>query len=131
MTCGKQDHYAATSAGLNFMDFPDNNKLIVNPLWIRIEYLNGLELNTLLNHTCTSRLSSKIIETQARKVHARNEKSIEAMHKLKEQAVLRKEALLAGRLERIGEISDFGWKYKNGWPTVSRTRSCPRFTREH
>jgi len=41
-----------------------------------------------------------------------NEKSLEAMYKLKEQSVMMKEALLKGELDKIGEILDFGWKFK-------------------
>ncbi|MBO4774803.1 MAG: dehydrogenase, partial [Bacteroidales bacterium] len=32
--------------------------------------------------------------------------------KLKEQAIQMKEALLRGTIDRIGEILDFGWRYK-------------------
>lgn len=34
------------------------------------------------------------------------------MHQLKKQAVLMKEAILKGELEKIGEILDFGWEFK-------------------
>ncbi|MGC9146179.1 MAG: dehydrogenase, partial [Nitrososphaeria archaeon] len=34
------------------------------------------------------------------------------MHKLKEQAILMKEAILKGKLHEVGEILDFGWQYK-------------------
>ena len=34
------------------------------------------------------------------------------MHQLKLQAVMMKEALLKGELDSIGEILDFGWRYK-------------------
>ncbi|MEI6454723.1 MAG: dehydrogenase [bacterium] len=112
MAGGKQDQYAATFGGVNFMEFSKEDKVIVNPLRIREKYLDELSHNLILYHTETSRLSSEIIEQQTRNVIAGNEKSIEAMHKLKEQAVMMKEALLRGELDRIGEILDFGWKNK-------------------
>ncbi len=112
MAGGKQDQYAATFGGFNFMEFYDNDKVIVNPLRIKSEYINELQLNLLLYYTGTSRLSSKIIEAQQKNVVSKNKKSIEAMHKLKEQAVLMKEAILKGELAKIGEILDLGWQYK-------------------
>lgn len=112
MAGGKQDQYAATFGGFNFMEFYNNDKVIVNPLRIKQEYINELEFNLLLYYTGTSRLSSKIIETQTKNVIQKKKKSIEAMHKLKEQAIMMKEVILKGNLSEVGEILNFGWKYK-------------------
>ena len=112
MAGGKQDQYAATFGGVNFMEFYKDEKVIVNPLRIRSKYLNEMAYNIVLFYTQTSRLSSKIIEAQSKNVISKNQKSIEAMHQLKKQAVLMKEAILKGELEKIGEILDFGWKFK-------------------
>jgi len=112
MAGGKQDQYAATFGGFNFMEFYDNDKVIVNPLRIKSEIINELQFNLLLYYTGTSRLSSKIIEAQVKNVSGKKEKPIEAMHKLKEQAIMMKEAILKGKLNEIGEILDFGWQYK-------------------
>ncbi|MCS7135414.1 MAG: dehydrogenase, partial [Candidatus Aenigmarchaeota archaeon] len=112
MAGGKQDQYSATFGGFNFMEFYDNDKVIVNPLRIKQDTINELQFNILLYYTGTSRLSSKIIEAQMENVKAKKEKSVEAMHKLKEQAFLMKEAILKGRLNDVGEILDYGWQYK-------------------
>lgn len=112
MAGGKQDQYAATFGGVNFMEFYADEKVIVNPLRIRPKYLNELQNNLLLYYTGTSRLSASIIDAQTKNVTDKKEKSIDAMHKLKEQSVMMKEALLKGNLDTIGEILDFGWKYK-------------------
>ncbi|MCF8229017.1 MAG: dehydrogenase [Bacteroidales bacterium] len=112
MAGGKQDQYAATFGGVNFMEFYKDDKVIVNPLRIKPEYLNELSHNLVLYYTGTSRLSSKIIEAQQSNVDKSDKKSVEAMHKLKEQAVMMKEAILRGEIDKIGEILDFGWKYK-------------------
>jgi D-glycero-alpha-D-manno-heptose-7-phosphate kinase len=112
MAGGKQDQYAATFGGVNFMEFSKDNKVIVNPLRIQSKILNELAYNMVLYFTGTSRLSSIIIEAQSENVLTSNMKSIEAMHRLKEQAVMMKEAILRGELEKIGEILDFGWQYK-------------------
>jgi D-glycero-alpha-D-manno-heptose-7-phosphate kinase len=112
MAGGKQDQYAATFGGVNFMEFYDGNKVIVNPLRIKQEYLFELENNLLLYFTATSRLSSTIIEAQSKNVTDKNAESIDAMHHLKEQAVMMKEALLKGNIHQIGGILDFGFRYK-------------------
>ena len=112
MAGGKQDQYAATFGGVNFMEFYDNDKVIVNPLRITEKYLDELSYNLILYFTETSRFSSKIIEDQTKNVIAKNEKSIEATHKLKEQSSLMKEAILKGNLDEIGRILNFGWEHK-------------------
>ena len=112
MAGGKQDQYAATFGGVNFMEFYKDNKVIVNPLRIKPEYLHELENNLLLYFTATSRVSSTIIEAQSQNVKDKNKESIDAMHHLKEQAVMMKEALLMGNIHDIGRILDFGFRYK-------------------
>jgi len=109
---GKQDQYAATFGGVNFMEFYAGDKVIVNPLRIRSEYLSELENNLVLYFTATSRESATIIKEQQKNVVQKNEKSIDAMHQLKEQAKMMKEALLKGKLHEIGEILDFGFQQK-------------------
>jgi len=106
---GKQDQYAATFGGFNFMEFYEN-KVIVNPLRVKREIINELESNLLLYWTGQSRYSGNIIQEQARNVS--HPLALEAMHKLKEQATLMKEALLQGRINEIGDILDYGWNYK-------------------
>jgi D-glycero-alpha-D-manno-heptose-7-phosphate kinase len=109
---GRQDQYAATSGGVNFMEFYENDKVIVNPLRIRSQYMHELENNLVLYFTATSRESATIIKEQVKNVNNKNEKSIEAMHQLKEQAKMMKEALLKGKLDEFGEILDFGFQQK-------------------
>lgn len=109
---GKQDQYAATFGGVNFMEFFPDDKVIVNPLRIKPETLNELALNMVLFYTGTSRLSSEIIGKQQESIHQNRLASVEAMHKTREMATLMKEALLRGALNRIGELMHEGWHYK-------------------
>jgi D-glycero-alpha-D-manno-heptose-7-phosphate kinase len=109
---GKQDQYAATFGGVNFMEFYEGDKVIVNPLRVKEQYLFELENNLVLYYTSTSRESAEIIKKQSKNVTEKKEKSIEAMHQLKQQAQMMKEALLKGRLNEIGEILDFGFQQK-------------------
>lgn len=112
MAGGKQDQYAATFGGVNFMEFYEGDKVIVNPLRIKQQYLFELENNLVLYYTATSRESARIIEQQSKNVVAKKESSIEAMHQLKQQALMMKEALLKGRIHELGEILDFGYQQK-------------------
>ena len=109
---GKQDQYAATFGGVNFMEFFPDDKVIVNPLRIKPETLNELALNMVLFYTGTSRLSSEIIGKQQESIRQNRLASVEAMHKTREMATLMKEALLRGALNRIGELMHEGWHYK-------------------
>ncbi len=112
MAGGKQDQYAAAFGGVNFMEFMNDDKVIVNPLRIKIQTLNELENNLLLYYTETSRVSSKIIETQKNNVKSLKSISIDAMHELKKQAFSMKETLLKGKIDELGAILDISWKSK-------------------
>jgi D-glycero-alpha-D-manno-heptose-7-phosphate kinase len=94
------------------MEFYKNDKVIVNPLRIKEQILNELSNNIVLYYTETSRLSSKIIETQQRNVKEGMTSSVDAMHKLKELAVSMKESILKGEIDSIGTLLDQSWNYK-------------------
>jgi D-glycero-alpha-D-manno-heptose-7-phosphate kinase len=112
MAGGKQDQYAATFGGVNFMEFSGNGKVIVNPLRIKDIILNELSNNIILFYTETSRISSEIIETQQRNVNEGSNKSVEAMHMIRDLAVKMKESILKGELNKIGELFHLSWEYK-------------------
>lgn len=112
MAGGKQDQYAATFGGFNFMQFYAHDKVIINPLRVKEHVRNELAHNTVLFNTKTNRLSTNIIEQQQQNVKSNVAKSLDAMHRLKQQAQEMKEALLRGELNRIGEILHQGWSDK-------------------
>jgi D-glycero-alpha-D-manno-heptose-7-phosphate kinase len=112
MAGGKQDQYAATFGGVNYMEFFNGEKVVVNPLRIRTDYLDELAYNLVLFNTETSRLSSEIIARQAKNIEDKDPDSLDATHKLKIQAMMMKEAVLRGELDKIGEILDYGWQNK-------------------
>ncbi|MBA2745764.1 MAG: dehydrogenase, partial [Flavisolibacter sp.] len=66
----------------------------------------------VLYYTSTSRESARIIEQQSANVVSKQEASIEAMHQLKQQSQMMKEALLKGKLNEFGEILDYGYQQK-------------------
>ncbi len=109
---GKQDQYAATFGGFNFMEFSGNDKVVVNPLRVRKKFATELMNNLILCYTGTSRESAQIIKTQTANIEARSKEALEATHKVKEQSVRMKEALLTGRLDQIGQILNDSWNSK-------------------
>ena len=111
MAGGKQDQYAATFGGFNYMEFIGEN-VIVNPLRVRQRYIDELNHNLLLYYTDTSHISADIIREQQQNVRNGNATSIESMHHLKEQAQQMKEALLKGQVGNIGNILNYGWQHK-------------------
>jgi D-glycero-alpha-D-manno-heptose-7-phosphate kinase len=109
---GRQDQYSATFGGFNFMEFYAEDKVLVNPLrirnWIRCE----LESSILLHYTGKSRASAKIIDSQVSNFQHTNSKTIEYMHRIKESALLMKDALLKGNFGAFVEYLNLSWESK-------------------
>lgn len=112
MAGGRQDQYAATFGGVNYMEFSKDDKVIVNPLRIRQRYLDELENNLLLFYTSKTRESAALIRQQSKNVTEKKQSTLEAMHQLKMQAQMMKEALLKGNLDEMGAILDIGFEQK-------------------
>jgi D-glycero-alpha-D-manno-heptose-7-phosphate kinase len=109
---GAQDQYAATFGGVNFMEFHQQNRVIVNPLRIKKWILSELEASTVLYYTGVSRSSDKIIAQQIESFKSGEGKSVEAVHQLKRDASAMKEALLRGNIRNFGEILGRSWEAK-------------------
>jgi D-glycero-alpha-D-manno-heptose-7-phosphate kinase len=112
LTGGKQDQYAATFGGFNFMEFFENEKVIVNPLRLKRWIRNELEVSLVLYYTGVSRESSNIINEQIEHTKRGDDKNIEGMHEMKRQAILMKEALLKGDFKLFSQCLLNGWTAK-------------------
>lgn len=109
---GRQDQYAATFGGFNFMEFYAKDKVIVNPLRIKQKYAAELENNLVLFYMGTNRESAGIIDQQTANISKNNIDAIEATHRLKNQSVKMKEVILMGNMNAIGEVMHYGWESK-------------------
>ncbi len=109
---GKQDQYAAAFGGFNFMEFLQNDIVIVNPLKIKRWIADELEASILLYFTGASRESASIIDEQKKNTSQGKNDAIEAMHRIKQSAIDMKLAVLKGDVDGFAEIIRTGWEDK-------------------
>lgn len=108
---GRQDQYAATFGGFNFIEF-DKDQVVVNPLNIRRDLINELEYNCLLCFTGGTRQSTELIEKQITNYQQHNGSALDALCEIKRIAVEMKNALLLGHLDYFGELLHEEWECK-------------------
>ena len=109
---GKQDQYAAAFGGFNFMEFHQDDVVIVNPLKIKTWIVDELESSMVLYYTGRSRSSAAIISEQQKNTSSGNAVAIEAMHRIKQSSVDMKLALLKGDMAEFGRILGQAWEDK-------------------
>lgn len=109
---GRQDQYAATFGGFNFMEFSADDRVIINPLRVKNWILCELEASLILFYTGVSRESAKIIAAQSENVQTGTVSAIDAMHSIKAEAVQMKECLLKGDFDGIVDSMRIGWENK-------------------
>ena len=113
---GTQDQYSATFGGFNFIEF-HGDRVIVNPLRIRVATLLELESNLLLVFTGATRAGDHIIDDQTSRYMADDPETIAGLHTQKELAVAMKDAVLVGRLSEFGCLLGAAWDQKKRMST--------------
>lgn len=109
---GKQDQYAASFGGFNYIEFLKDDIAIVNPLKIKRWITDELEASMLLYFTGRSRSSAAIIDEQKKNTEQGNKDAIEAMHRIKRSAIDTKLALLKGDINAFADILRNSWENK-------------------
>jgi D-glycero-alpha-D-manno-heptose-7-phosphate kinase len=114
---GKQDQYAATFGGTNFIEFHSADRVIVNPLRVPAAVLNELETSMVICFTGVSRRSEEIIVEQQRGMSqfgadAPSAAVIDSLHQLKNDALEMKQALLRGEIPHMATILNRSWEAK-------------------
>ena len=107
---GAQDQYAATFGGFNFMEFYPKKRVTVNPLRVKNWIIDELEASTVLYFTSIQREASQI--EAEKKSLLLSEQALEAMHQVKIDAALMKEALLKGDISTFSRVLGKSWEAK-------------------
>ena len=108
---GKQDQYAATFGGFNFIEFQKDNT-VVNNLKIDPDILNELQYRLILCYTGKRRLSAGIIDDQVKRYQSGQMDTVNALHTTKRIALDMKKTLELGKINEFGELLAEGWTAK-------------------
>jgi D-glycero-alpha-D-manno-heptose-7-phosphate kinase len=109
---GRQDQYTAAFGGINFMEFYEGDRAIINTLRIKNWIICELEASLILYFTGVSRESAKIIDDQSSGIKMGIADALDAMHGLKREALIMKECLLRGDFQGIVDSMHSGWAAK-------------------
>ncbi|HOF20745.1 MAG TPA: dehydrogenase, partial [Bacteroidales bacterium] len=109
---GKQDQYAATFGGFNFIEFTKDERVIVNPLRMKRWIIDELEASMVLFYTGESRSSDRIIREQQDNTREGKKLPLEATHRIKENSFIMKELLLKGEIVRFARTLGQEWENK-------------------
>ena len=108
---GRQDQYAATFGGFNYIEFL-KDVTVVNPLRIRPDIRNELEYSLLLVYTGQTRLSANIVASQTRAFVEGKKPVVDALDRMKQLTEVLKRALLTGDLPAFGRALHTAWTEK-------------------
>ncbi len=108
---GRQDQYAATFGGFNFIEFLGKTT-IVNPLRINWDTISELEYRLMLCYTGGTRLSAGILDDQVTSYIQKKETVVQALQETKALAYSMKNALLLGQLHEFGALMHQAWDCK-------------------
>jgi D-glycero-alpha-D-manno-heptose-7-phosphate kinase len=120
---GKQDEYASAFGGLNFITFYPDGRTRVEPLALAPGLVQELQSSLLLFFTGESHHSWTILKEQDASTEKSNGAAVESLHEILKLAEPMKAALLAGELNRFGQLLHEGWEIKK---RISSKISNPR-----
>ena len=124
---GRQDQYAASFGGFNFIEFNANDHVIVNPLRLKNEYISILESNIVLYYTGKSRESANIIDSQTKKLESGDTNIYKQLEKIKDLVAPMKNALLRGDILEFSKGLERNWEIKKETSTFITTSEIDHY----
>jgi D-glycero-alpha-D-manno-heptose-7-phosphate kinase len=109
---GKQDEYAASFGGLNFIEFFRDGTTRVAPIDLNPTVMSDFQSSLLLFFTGAAHHSWGILQEQEKSTEKGNSKPLEALHEIKELAYRMREALTAGDLAEFASMLHESWMAK-------------------
>jgi len=107
---GRQDQYASSFGGLNYIEF-GNSRVNVSRLELKPETILALERSSFLIFTHT-RSRGNAMEDEIKRVEENTGETIKALEKQKELANEARRVLRRGDLVTFGELIDEAWQAK-------------------
>ncbi len=107
---GKQDQYAASYGGLNYLQFNGDETVFVEPIICKPEVKERLKRNLLMFYVGNERKSSQILSEQ--KENMKLDEKGEIVKKMVMLAKDLRDSLNKGNIEYFGEILHEGWLLK-------------------
>ncbi len=120
---GQQDQFSAAFGGINFIEFLQGGRVIVNPLRFSQAVINELESSLVVCFSGQSRMSDHIIRQQSQRLDAGSTEALEAMHQLKQDASDMKRAVLLGDMRGFAAILERSW--------MAKKRTSPAISNAH
>ncbi|PTS93924.1 GHMP kinase [Pedobacter sp. HMWF019] len=108
---GKQDQYACALGGLNFIEFRENEKVVVERIKMIPEKYELMEKNLLMFYLGNTRKAASIL-TEQKYNTASDGAKLKNLHKMVALAHDLKMELLSNNIDAMGDILHAGWIYK-------------------
>src|SRR6267142_6258217 len=109
---GKQDEYAASFGGLNFITFNQDGSTDVEPVLLRADHLREFEGNLMLFFTGAAHNSWELLQQQEQSTKSGVRSTVDSLREIRELADHLRGALLKGDLPTFGALLHEGWEAK-------------------
>jgi len=118
---GKQDQYASSFGGLNFIRFDPDGSVLVEPIALRPSTREALEKSLLLFYVGGERPAGRILARVERAMDGKA--AFESLRRMVGLAEDLRSAFRRGRIGALAEILDEGWRLKKSLtPSISSPR---------